>query len=409
MRLSSEAIHLKTACDAAYAVAPKDNSADGRGRGSCRMGVFRNVGRLGAPTDRCRRHGTGHRTGQPAWPCLSHIRQGTSSVARDTTGRIQGLMLGFAVGDALGAPVAGLPSVCDGHRLPSITGFTTNPDHPYFGRLGRGCYTENTCLLLEAARDYSDRACFDRELRTRTLVHWARRMHSDPESARWPGETTLEGARQLALGTPARAVSRDSVGAVYRCLPIAVIVADGAARDSMVAAEVGLTHSHPDCVTGAALVVDIARQILLGQPPLRALQSGLDRRLDVEGSTPLLDRCQAAIDGDPGDTDFRSRWGTGARCRETIPLSLAILAHFAASPSDALLYAANCGKPDYSGTWDKDTAQRNGGNSDGIAALVGALVGALFGGETLLAAWPDVENARLILEHAARLAECFRG
>jgi len=316
-------------------------------------------------------------------------------------------MLGFAVGDALGAPLAGLPPVCDSRRLPPITGFTTNLDHPYFGRLGRGCYTENTRLLLDAARDYSDRACFDRDLRTRTLVHWAQRIEADPESARWPGETTLQGARQLASGTPSRAVSRDSVGAVYRCLPIAVIAAAETTRYSMVAAEVALTHSHPDCVTGAALLVDIARHILVAQPPVRAMQMGLDRRRRLEGRTPLLDRCQAAIESDPGDADLRSRWGTGAGCMETIPLSLAILTHLAASPTEALLYAANCGKPGHSGAWDKDTAQRNGGNSDGIAALVGALLGAAFGAEAILTAWPDVENARLIVNHATTLGQHF--
>jgi hypothetical protein len=58
-------------------------------------------------------------------------------------------------------------------------------------------------------------------------------------------------------------------------------------------------------------------------------------------------------------------------------------------------------------TWDKATAERNGGNSDGIAALVGALLGATFGAKAMLAAWPDVESAQLILNHARTLWRAF--
>jgi ADP-ribosylglycohydrolase len=326
---------------------------------------------------------------------------------RDISERIQGLILGFAVGDALGAPLAGLPPECEGHRLAPITGFTTNPEHPYFARLGRGCYTENTRLVLDSIRDYSDGDPFDRQRRIRTLVRWGRLMQADMDSARWPGPTTLSAVLRLADGLPPPTAPRDSVGALYRCLPIAAI-AEGDALRFLAQSETELTHLHPDSTSVAVLFVTIVRRLLLGDSLESAIRTSVEEICNREGTTPLLRLCRTATRHDQLEAELRTQFGTGARCSETVPLTLSIITRFGDTPTQALLYAANCGKASYAGGWNKDTAERNGGNSDGIAALVGALLGASQGGSATLAAWPDVEDSAAILAAAVRLSARFQ-
>lgn len=79
-----------------------------------------------------------------------------------------------------------------------------------------------------------------------------------------------------------------------------------------------------------------------------------------------------ASDADTSIADAAARWGSGEYALEAVPIALLILARHAADPEEALVRAAN------------DAAA-----ADIVAAIVGACVGALHGADALPARWRD--------------------
>lgn len=321
--------------------------------------------------------------------------------------RVHGLLLGFAVGDALGAPAAGIPGGAFLSHFGRIRSFVRNPLHPYLGHLEAGQFTENTELLLDAARDYAATGGIDRDRRIKSLTDWAKRVTSDPTNARWPGPTTLEGARRLAEGSaPNPGSAYGSVGAAYRCLPIAV-VSECPRLALDVQEEARLTDTHPESIACAVILTLCLHQVLKGTSIEEAAQHSLQRVQQVCPSEELSTLCANALSSDEDLEDLSRRFGTGARCRETLPLSFAIASQNYASFSDAIAKAAGCYKSDRDvaagGPWSRETAATNGGNTDGIAAIVGALLGALHGAEVVLEYWSNVEGRDRIREIAERL------
>lgn len=305
--------------------------------------------------------------------------------------RVRGLLLGFAIGDALGAPAAGIPGDSFCRRFGRISGFTINPPHPYLGRLQPGQYTENTRLLLDSARDYSKWGSFCEKARRETLRNWAERIENDPGHARWPGPTTLRASQALIQGLPNPGL-RDSIGAAYRCLPIAVVLYT-APLISEVSSEVKLTHAHPDSIISAGIITELARDVLLGRAIGKSMERSLEAAAERLGASSLLQKCFTAIADRRELSALCETYGTGARCIESLPMACAILAQSASSPRSCLLDAANAFKPGDGDDWDADMADGNGGNTDGIAAIVGSIVGAHYGESELLSQWREVENA----------------
>ena len=304
--------------------------------------------------------------------------------------RVRGLLLGFAIGDALGAPAAGIPGDSFCRRFGRICGFTTNPLHPYLGRLQPGQYTENTRLLLDSVRDYSKWGSFCGRARQETLRNWAERIENDPGHARWPGPTTLRASQALIEGPPNPGLG-DSISATYRCLPIAVLVYTKSLI-SEVSSEVKLTHAHSDSIISAGIITELARDVLFGYAIRKSIERSLEAAAEQLGASSLIQKCFTAIADRSELSALCTTYGTGARCIESLPMVCGILARSASSPRSRLLDAANAFKPGDGDDWDV-MASGNGGNTDGIAAIVGSILGAHYGESKLLSLSGQVEAA----------------
>lgn len=318
--------------------------------------------------------------------------------------RVRGMLIGFAVGDALGAPVAGLPADSPDGPPPIVDGFIRNTRHPYFASLGLGCVTENTRLLLDAARDYSLGTHDLLERRRESLASWATRIAQQPTTARWPGAVTLAGATTLARGAADRAASRPTVGAVYRCLPIAVVRANEELRD-FVRREVELTHGHAECLEGSVVIAEILSHVLSGKSVKTAVDSAIESMSRTLNAPTLLALCQRARSVETPSSNLCTQFGTGALVAETIPLTIAIVLAYGTAFDNAILYGANAVKVSGYGNWDLATVDENGGNSDGIAALVGAIIGARLGVKGIGTRWSGVEEYDVLASLADALVQ----
>lgn len=316
--------------------------------------------------------------------------------------RIRGMLLGFAIGDALGAPAAGLPGDAFCKKFGLICDFLENPLHPYLSHLKLGQYTENTRLLLDSARDYSRYGHYSDQVRKDSLKNWARRINDAPEQARWPGQTTLSGARALIVGTP-RPSLNDSIGAAYRCLPIALIL-DKRAKAVDISNEVLLTHAHPDVIISAEIITEVVQNVLLGNSIVESIKISLKEAKGRLGASSIIEKCISSINDIDDMRRLRAVCGTGAKCNESLPVALAILIRSASSPKECILEAANSFKPGDDERWNVNIADESGGNTDGIAAIVGSIVGACYGGAKLLSLWGSVENVGEIILLADELS-----
>ncbi|MCI0616107.1 ADP-ribosylglycohydrolase family protein, partial [bacterium] len=103
-----------------------------------------------------------------------------------------GAFVGFAIGDALGFPVAGI----DKSDVPKfinqeITGFTNNPKHPFFHHLKSGQYTENTNLLMISAQHLIKNRGFVPQKYQADLSKWGKKILTNPDAERWAGPTAI--------------------------------------------------------------------------------------------------------------------------------------------------------------------------------------------------------------------------
>lgn len=179
--------------------------------------------------------------------------------------RYRGVMLGVAVGNALGIPVEGWPRDAVRRRFP--TGLreiaAAEQSRPWDDDLAQ------TVLLAEALLGRDE---LDREDLAARFVRWAR------ENGRGMGNLTYRVIRELAAGTPAASAARlvwerdgrgpAGNGAVMRCAPVALRwrrSAQHLVEETRKSALV--THYDPRCVW-SAIALNVALALTLnGVPP----------------------------------------------------------------------------------------------------------------------------------------------
>ncbi|WP_224242460.1 ADP-ribosylglycohydrolase family protein [Hyalangium gracile] len=320
--------------------------------------------------------------------------------------RIQGSLVGLAVGDALGYPAefrtrrqllaeVGPEGITGFLRLKDARfsrPFITGPDHP------PGTFTDDTqmslCVaeaLLAAGRE--DRDTLMREM-ARRFVHW----HRSEENNRSPGETTGIACGRLAAGTPWREAGvahSKGCGANMRVAPIGLYYEDldtvaEVARDSS-----RLTHGHPAALEGSAAAALLVALALRDTPPGQ-MHAEVMRRCG--GRSPDFDACfsrvpallhlppeQVLIDREKGPHAL----GEGWVAEEAVACALYC---FWRHPDDfraAVLEAVN-----------------TDGDSDSLATITGSIAGARLGLGGIPPEWTrDVERSTELLALGERLAE----
>lgn len=286
----------------------------------------------------------------------------------DLASRFRGALIGTAVGDALGAPTEGSPSVSAAH-LHSL-------DEPQ-----RLTYTDDTAMTIGVARSLVECGRFDG-------AHMAETLAGIYGLEPWRGYGAgppLVFARHH-LGVPwdqAAAELFDGQGsygngAAMRVAPVALF----AFPDIDMAAELArrtaiITHTHPEAIDGAvaqALAITILLAKIGPVEPSRLTIALLDH---VE--TPVFKNKLSYVERHIGDRpvgELADVLGTGIAAHASVVTALScFLTHHNSFP-DAVKAAISLG-----------------GDTDTIAAMTGALAGAHLGTEAIPSAWREVEAA----------------
>jgi ADP-ribosylglycohydrolase len=326
--------------------------------------------------------------------------------------RFTGCMLGLAIGDALGYPVEFMnrDEITQAYGPQGIIDFVENQWHP------RGMYSDDTQMTIAVAQallaaDIDDLDSIMRNIK-REFIAWA----NSPENNRAPGQTCMDGCRQLQRGrhwfSSGDPYSK-GCGAAMRSAPIGLLFFRNSPRLVEVARAVAIcTHAHPTALA-SSIAAAAAVAYLLGEHPAAGIVPQLLTLLNqdrgapgylervshdpVQEQTRLLTRIETVLPVEP-EQAF-DQIGGGWVGEETVAGALYC---FLRTPNDfctTVLTAANACK--------SDTRSKGKGrcDSDSIACIAGGLSGAYNGIQAIPREWVEaVEQRDLLMNMGQRLA-----
>jgi ADP-ribosyl-[dinitrogen reductase] hydrolase len=315
------------------------------------------------------------------------MNSGPANLESDLHQRLAGLLLGTAIGDALGLPAEGL-SRDQIHRR-----WQGKWQHRFvFGHGMCSDDTEHTFFVAQALLSHpNDSVAFQHCLAWK-LRFWLLGLPAGV------GLATLRAILRLWLGFPASRSGVYSAGngpAMRSAIIGAYFFDDPAKRKEFVLAATRLTHTDPKASTAALAVAEAAASVILAQPPhewaakLRSLDHGEE----------WFTICQKLEDGLAAELSVDA-------FAETLGLPNAVSGYSYHSVPVAL-YAWLRSPTDFRATLT--SALNCGGDTDTIGAIVGALAGACAGtdgipGEWLRGTYEWPRSLGLLDQAAARLA-----
>ena len=288
--------------------------------------------------------------------------------------RIAGILIGTAVGDAIGLPYEGI-SRQRAKRL--LSGRLRHRLLP-----GRGMVsddTEHTFMAAQALLDEADDATrFAKKLAWR-LRWWFLRLPAGI------GMATIKACLKLWCGfSPQHSgVFSAGNGAAMRAAIFGAVFADAQKRATFVAASTRLTHTDPKALMGALAVADIAALLIQRNsaqlPPLNEIIQTLHvhaNRQPDEAWREQVEQMRLAWQENVSVIDFADRLGlqkgVSGYVYHTVPVAIyAWYRHFGDFQS-TLESVIGCG-----------------GDTDTVAAIAGALAGAGFGVTGIPQNWRD--------------------
>ena len=319
-------------------------------------------------------------------PARSALLQGPAEPATGPAppDRARGMLLGLAIGDALGNTSDGLSPGERKARWGEIRDYL--PSERTGGRRV-GLPSDDSRLAFRTVESLLERGGLDPE-------DLSERLSAAPIPGR--GESLRQFLRNRADGMApwyrCGAESADN-GALVRVAPIVLAHPHGASAALWLDTALASIVTHRDACSVASCVafVDLlARMLRLAVPPppdwiletffATVRQVCTDQPyaprapLYAGQEGPFPDYLQAAV-GDAvsqgwGTQEACGAWGSGAHLLETVPSALWILANHGHDPEEAIVRAVN-------DTEDNDT----------VAAIVGAAVGAMHGARALPDRW----------------------
>jgi len=311
--------------------------------------------------------------------------------------KLEGALLGLAIGDALGMPIEGL-----GHQNIRLyyKGIKEYRDDEKRGQFKAGQWTGDTQLTLTLAKIVQGGAppaewpsLFSDEL-VRVLA----------EERRW-GPTTLSAARRLSGYSRPESLdeqAKATCGAIPRMLPVAAwqVATDVTDEElfSITRALVGVTHLHPLCSVAAFGHLAALRYCMLNEPGSffadrfwEDVTVAVRRAEEHFGSVEprisnRLEALRGVLSEFPLDiADVCD--GAGAAADEAWPFAIAMVARTSHLPEAAILSGINSCV-----------------DSDSVGAMTGSLIGALHGRAAFPAEWIEgLEASGEIKQLAERL------
>lgn len=287
---------------------------------------------------------------------------------------IAGVVLGAAIGDAMGHPTEFMSMQAIRARWgeQGVQGFELYWNQ---GETRFAPYTDDTQMaeavlvsLLESREKAEDLDAAMQRM-ARHFVRWA----SNPQGGhRAPGNACLSGCRALAQGTPWRVAGGPTAGgcgSVMRAYPFGLLFTDDLARaEQWAVAHSALTHRDPIALAAsAAMAIGVAR-LLRGESVILAASEMIAAAARYSATTAMM-MAQALDDARNGlSAEIVLDRLRGWAAHEAIAAGLFLLVRFPEDPAGAILQGAN-----------------SPGDSDSLATLAGALLGARHG----LGAFPE--------------------
>ncbi|MEU4680284.1 ADP-ribosylglycohydrolase family protein [Micromonospora sp. NPDC023737] len=325
----------------------------------------------------------------------------TSYPAVPIESRAVGALTGLAVGDALGMPTQSMPRERILARHRRLAGFEPGPaDQPIAPGMPAGTVTDDTEQALLLGRLLLDgRGHIDGHRLARALLAWEDDMRRRG-SLDLLGPSTRAAVAAVAAGRPLEEAGRFGTtnGAAMRIAPVGIAVpaTDLDLLVDRVVEASWVTHNTGVALAGAAAVaaavsagLDGADTATATATAVRAAQLAAGRGNWI-AAADIATRIAWAADLVAGRTpeeaaDLIYRLvGTSVATQESVPAAFAVLAVHPDDPWQACLLAAGLG-----------------GDTDTIAAMVGAIAGAGHGVES----FPDTARATIATANHLPLAE----
>jgi len=326
-------------------------------------------------------------------------------VSVDTSDRARGALVGLAIGDALGMPTQMLSRARIEELIGELSGFVAAPaENEISCRTPAGRVTDDTdqaVILGELLVEGDGRVPADEF--ARRLLAWQETMVR-VGSADLLGPSTRRALEAFQRGVPAEETGRwgDTNGAAMRVTPIGIAVPSTPLDRlvDVVADTNRVTHDTGVANAGAAAVAAAVSAGIDGADPEQAAAAGIEaarlggRRGNYVAGADVAARIAWARDLVRGADDplelVYTLVGTGVATQEAVPAAFALASLHPTDPWAGCLAAAGLG-----------------GDSDTVAAMVGAMLGACAGlaafpgsaVDTLAAANPDLR----LIELADRL------
>ena len=274
------------------------------------------------------------------------------TTADEAGDRMAGVLLGTALGDALGLPMEGMGGAAVQRRFPRIEGFAL---------LGSSGFcsddTEQSALVAQSlARHPGDRAAAVRAFR-RAILGWFLRLP-------WCiGLGTLRACVRILFGFRRSGVRSAGNGAAMRAAIVGAVKRERSEREAWSDAFAEVTHVDPRAVQGARFVAELTGQLVHGshRDDDGAVGCALDV-VDEENLRSALVRARELAASDAGIDDAATELGVTGFVVHSVPLALFCFLRSGSDPMRALTLAIHAG-----------------GDTDTNAAIVGAWLGARHG------------------------------
>jgi ADP-ribosylglycohydrolase len=293
--------------------------------------------------------------------------------------RAVGALYGLAIGDALGMPTQMMSRQEVRTRFGAIDTFeSAAADHPLAAGMAAASVTDDTEQAILLARHLVAHAGHvDPAELARELVEWEESMRARG-SLDLLGPSTKAAVQAVLDGTPVEEAGRFGTtnGAAMRITPVGIVVRSvdlGALVDRVVEAS-SVSHDTGVAIAGAAAVAAAVSAALDDGGLAEAFEAGIaaarlgSARGHWVASGDVARRIEWAISlADPAapersGIDIYELIGTSLATAESVPAAFGILACYPEDPWGACRAAASLG-----------------GDSDTVAAMIGAIGGACFG------------------------------
>ncbi|HZO88247.1 MAG TPA: ADP-ribosylglycohydrolase family protein [Chthonomonadaceae bacterium] len=290
--------------------------------------------------------------------------------------RFRGVLVGLAVGDALGAPLEFQPARKPDHYVTEMIGGG-------WQKLPPGQWTDDTQMALCVVESLLARRVFDPDDIARRFVVW---MQSGPPDI---GLHTRRVLDAISRGEPWEQASKEvqalnpdnaSNGSLMRCAPLSLFLyrrPDYLATLAPVLSRI--THAHPDCEWTCVFVNVAIAWLVQG----KSKQEAVDLAYEAcdNASQELKERIGRAMEP-------TSEVAPTGYVLDTLEVALWSFLH-AGSFEEALLTAVN-----------------RGADADTVGAVTGALAGARYGLSQIPLRWLEVLRERdVLIDYADRLLE----